>query len=366
MAECSSKIGYNGNAAPETTTGWTSWYICACCVVGPCFRAVGETTTLLYSTAATAVHFSYATINACLFLMLLDQDGVTEHAFQRMDFLWRASNCLRLVSPAVSRIYSDQLRKLCAEYEARRPAGSGPLLPEWVSDSLCNSCGGILTPGVTCRIRVRHRSLASPSVKKAKAKSRVEKTNTNKCRNEVVTTCMTCGGINARGGTERQARDKKRRRRGGSRGRKQAVRDSGEGIEALKGKKRNRDAATLRGGYIPLGGGSLATPPTIPSRKRVAQTPSSNKRVAGSESGNGDGDSGASKSDHHNRRGKSGGSGSGGDAISGSGDAISGSGEEGKGKAGVAPPALSLLERIRRDKKKKRRHDAASAAATAE
>ncbi|CBJ29737.1 conserved unknown protein [Ectocarpus siliculosus] len=289
---------------------------------------------------------------------MTESDGVTEHVFQRMDFLWRASNCLRLVSPAVSRIYSDQLRKLCAEYEARRP-GSGPLLPEWVSDSLCNSCGGILTPGITCRIRVRHRSLASPSVKKAKAKTRVEKTNTNKCRNEVVTTCLTCGGINTRGGTERQARDKKRRRRGGSRGRKQAVRDSGEGIEALKGKKRNRDAATLRGDYIPLGGGSLATPPTIPSRKRVAQTPSSNKRVGGSESGNGDGDSGASKSVHHNRRGKSGGSGSGGDAISAS-------GEEGKGEAGVAPPALSLLERIRRDKKKKRRHDAASAAATAE
>ncbi|CAN0457321.1 unnamed protein product, partial [Ectocarpus sp. 8 AP-2014] len=244
--------------------------------------------------------------------------------------------------------------------------GSGPLLPEWVSDSLCNSCGGILTPGITCRIRVRHRSLASPSVKKAKAKTRAERTNTNKCSNELVTTCLTCGGINARGGTERQARDKKRRRRGGSRGRKQAVRDSGEGIEALKGKKRNRDAATLRGDYIPLGGGSLATPPTIPSRERVAaQTPSSNKRVGGSKGGNSDGESGASKSVHHNRRGKSGGSG-GGDAISGSGDADVGGGEEGKGEAGVAPPALSLLERIRRDNKKKRRHDAASAAATAE
>lgn len=50
-----------------------------------------------------------------------------------------------------------------------------------------------------------------------------------------VTTCLTCGGINARGGTERQAREKKRRRRGGSRGRKQAVRDAGEGIGASFG-----------------------------------------------------------------------------------------------------------------------------------
>ncbi|CAB1108134.1 unnamed protein product [Ectocarpus sp. CCAP 1310/34] len=290
---------------------------------------------------------------------MTESDGVTEHVFQRMDFLWRASNCLRLVSPAVSRIYSDQLLKLCAEYEARRPAGSGPLLPERVSDSLCNSCGGILTPGITCRIRVRHRSLASPSVKKAKAKTRREKTNTNKCRNDVVTTCLTCGGINSRGGTERRALDKKRRRRGSGRGRKQAVKDSGEGSEALKGKKRNRDAAALRGDYIPLGRGSLATPPTIPSRKRVSPTPSSNKRVGDSESGNGDGDSSASNSVHHNRRGSSGGSGSGGDAIGGSGDAD-------VGDAGVAPPALSLLERIRRDKKKKRRHDAASATATAE
>ncbi|CAN0464914.1 unnamed protein product, partial [Ectocarpus sp. 12 AP-2014] len=244
--------------------------------------------------------------------------------------------------------------------------GSAPLLPEWVSDSLCNSCGGMLTPGITCRIRVRHRSLASPSVKKAKAKTRGEKTDANKCRNEVVTTCLTCGGINPRGGTERRARDKKRRRRGSGRGRKQAVGDSEEGSEALKGKKRNRDAAALRGDYIPLGGGSLATPPTIPSRKRVAQTPSSNKRVGGSKSGNGNCDSGASNSVHLNRRGTSGGSGIDGDAIGGSGDADVGGGGEGKGDAGVGPPALSLLERIRRDKKKKRRHDAASAVVTAE
>lgn len=47
MVEYSSKMEYNGNAAPETTTGWTSWSICACCVVGSCFRAVGETTTLV-------------------------------------------------------------------------------------------------------------------------------------------------------------------------------------------------------------------------------------------------------------------------------------------------------------------------------
>ncbi|CAM9210633.1 unnamed protein product, partial [Ectocarpus fasciculatus] len=203
---------------------------------------------------------------------MIESGGVTEHVFKRMDFLWKASNCLRLVSPAVSRIYSDQLRKLCAECEARRPAGSDPLLPEWVSDSLCSSCGSILTPGITCRVRVRHRSLASPSVKKAKAKARGEKSNTNKSRNEVVITCLTCGGINARGGTERRALDKKRRRRGGDRGRKEAGKDPGKGSEAPKGKKRNRDAATLRGDYIPLGGGKISPPPMIPSRKKITKT----------------------------------------------------------------------------------------------
>lgn len=34
------------------------------------------------------------------------QDGLPEHTFERMDFLWRAAHHLRLSSPAASRMYS--------------------------------------------------------------------------------------------------------------------------------------------------------------------------------------------------------------------------------------------------------------------
>lgn len=43
-----------------------------------------------------------------------------------------------------------------------------------------------------------------------------------------VTTCLVCGGVNTRGGTERRAHDKKRRRRGGGEGRPHAAGFSGE------------------------------------------------------------------------------------------------------------------------------------------
>lgn len=53
----------------------------------------------------------------------------------------------------------------------------GSLL-EWVSESICKDCGSVLTPGINCRVRLKHRS----SGHKKTAKSNGSK----KYRNEVV------------------------------------------------------------------------------------------------------------------------------------------------------------------------------------
>ncbi|CAM9950593.1 unnamed protein product [Pylaiella littoralis] len=352
------------------------------------------------------------------------QGRISEPVFERMNFLWRASNCLRLSSPAVSRIYSDQLRKLCAGHEAQLPAaamaaatataGRGiPLLPEWVSGSLCISCGCVLTPGLNCRVRVRHRSLASPSVRKATTKTKVQGKKKKKCLNEVVTTCLMCGGINARGGAERGARDKKRKRKG--RGDEGQVADIAEaGRETPQGKKRTRTPTNLRGNFIPLGEGSSSrassTPRTATTTTAHKQNPRNlSPRVAQpSPNTNGSSRNGASTKSSSNSSRSGGGDGGGGNgngtlssalrtpARQGGPAAAQGTGasqpasERGGGggvgrtdqnigsvgggggvKGGVGgdaeiePPALSLLERIRRDAKKKRRQDAAAAAAAA-
>ncbi|CAM9531902.1 unnamed protein product [Scytosiphon promiscuus] len=310
---------------------------------------------------------------------MLETGCISEHVFSTMDFLWRASNCLRLTSPAVSRIYSDQLRRLCAEHEAQLPAGSGPLLPEWVSESLCNSCGGVFTPGVNCRVRVRHRSLASPCVKNTARKSQgQEKRRVKKCLNQVVTTCFLCGGINARGGTERWSHDKKRRPRihgggGGAGGRADEVSDEDRGRQAT-GKKRARTASTttLRGNFIPLGGGggtsgaAAATPTQKQAARRLKPSPSpspatknaserTTRRSVKSEAC--DGSCGVKAS--RNTQSKNGSS-SGGGSSGGHGD------DQRRAKRTAdTPQPLTLLERIRRDGKKKRRQDAAAAAAAA-
>eukprot|EP00903_Cladosiphon_okamuranus_P011040 g10426.t1 len=323
---------------------------------------------------------------------MLGSGRIPEHVFERMDFLWRASNCLSLTSPAVSRSYSDQLRKLCAHHEAICP-GDGPLLPEYVSDSLCSSCGAVLTPGLNCRVRVRHRSLASPSVKRAKSKIHGKKKA--KCLNEVVTTCLLCGGINARAGTERRAHDKKRRRRGSAENGHGAGFPWGNG-ETQAGNKRTRVATNLRGNFIPLGREttsarvSASTSSSAKTKKFSHKINSvhpdvivrSNRKVDDRESGRkrrgGEAESGsrigftsrgcigpsaphagpaavtATVGGRQAEDGSGGNQNAAGDAAC----AVSGGGD---GEA--PPPALSLLERIRRDAKRKRREDAAAAVA---
>eukprot|EP00752_Nemacystus_decipiens_P013273 g11761.t1 len=303
-----------------------------------------------------------------------------------MDFLWKASNCLNVTSPSVSRIYSDQLRKLSAQYEALSP-GDGPLLPDWVSDSFCTSCGSVLTPGVNCRVRVRHRSLASPSVKRAKSK--VPGKNKAKCLNEVVTTCLVCGGINARGGTERRTHDKKRRRRGGGYGRHLAGLSGGDS-ETPAG-KRTRVATNLRGNFIPLGGTDSArksntNTKTLAKNKKPSRPAPPQSSIGGShrdgggrttrikdvgggtviKSRRGDADREATASPAwlvQAEDGKGGNDKASGGTSHGAAGAGGDAGGGGKREPQAPLPALSLLERIRRDAKKRRREDAAAAAA---
>ena len=65
-------------------------------------------------------------------------------------------------------------------------------LPEDISASMCSTCGSVFSPGVNCRVRVRHRSLASPGAAKKKkinpntTAAAATKKGPRKCLNEVV------------------------------------------------------------------------------------------------------------------------------------------------------------------------------------
>lgn len=53
-------------------------------------------------------------------------------------------------------------------YAAVESAGS---LTEWVSESICTDCGSVLTLGINCRVRLKHRS--SRNKKSAKYRNEV-------------------------------------------------------------------------------------------------------------------------------------------------------------------------------------------------
>ena len=73
-------------------------------------------------------------------------------------------------------------------------------LPDCVADSMCSTCGGVFAPGINCRVRVRHRSLASPGAKSKRSKksttaaatasSAAGRKRPRKYRNEVVRVCV--------------------------------------------------------------------------------------------------------------------------------------------------------------------------------
>lgn len=52
------------------------------------------------------MHSSQRTGLCCVLCFLCLQGRIPYQVFERMDFLWKASNCLRLASPAASRMYS--------------------------------------------------------------------------------------------------------------------------------------------------------------------------------------------------------------------------------------------------------------------
>eukprot|EP00904_Undaria_pinnatifida_P003156 jgi/Undpi1/12841/HiC_scaffold_7.g02508.m1 len=287
------------------------------------------------------------------------ESGLPEHVFARMDFLWRASHCLRLASPTTSRVYSDHLLKLSAEQGLEVSGWTG--LPEDISASMCSTCGSVFSPGVNCRVRVRHRSLASPGAAKKKkinpntTAAAATKKGPRKCLNEVVTTCLLCGGVDAQGGTERRAHHRRRQRRDGGGGSEprssttEAVPEAGPGRT-----ERSRVATNLRGSFIPLG---VSTSSTFSRRTTPPTTETTSKKKRRKQMGL----PGVSSA-------KSGGGGVGGGRAGGG--RAGGVNRNQSGRRDASEPATpavreppSLLEKIRKDAKRKRRQGLAAAAA---
>ncbi|CAM9134977.1 unnamed protein product [Chrysoparadoxa australica] len=128
-----------------------------------------------------------------------------QHEQERLSHLWRAAHISLVTCPALSLNYARMWRKQAHQY-----------IDTSTLKGLCKGCGSLLVPGVTCRVRIRTRSIHSPCVKAAGKKSlsrfkqeapgkagqqssnhssHKSKSKPPKCKNQLVTTCLSCSTI---------------------------------------------------------------------------------------------------------------------------------------------------------------------------
>eukprot|EP00953_Heterococcus_sp_UTEX-ZZ885_P033964 17629-Heterococcus_DN1.PRE.2 len=131
--------------------------------------------------------------------------GVLPADFERLQFLWQATGLYLQTCPALSRRFSAQFKSFA------RVHLHGLVPKDFYASDLCSTCNSRLEPGLTCSVRVRHRTKLSPAVKhqKASAAAAEAKSSFNKAastpsiRNEVVITCNLCAVSTKLPGTTR-------------------------------------------------------------------------------------------------------------------------------------------------------------------